>query len=68
MHEDINQPGLASPGGADVPNEFAVYEDEETPAPYLPLPSESPRQFAGQARPAPIADAPESPLPPTDNR
>jgi len=48
-----------TPAGADVPNEFAAYGYEETPVPYLPLPSESPQQFAGQARPAPIADVPE---------
>ena len=48
-----------SPAGADSSNEFAAYGYEETPVPYLPLPSESPQWFTGQARPAPIADAPE---------
>ena len=42
MHEDVDQPEQASPGEADAANEFAVYEYEEPPVPYLPSPSVNP--------------------------
>jgi hypothetical protein len=48
MNEDVNQPEQASPAEADAANEFAVYESEKPPVPYLPLPSVTPQRLAEQ--------------------